>query len=533
MTREPIYQELRRQVRRAHFRYFTVSFYYFALRSLFYAILIAGAAALLLKALPWNFASFTGLIVFIVFSFSLLMAVFLTWKKRGSLRITAMMADRHLHLKEKVSSALELGALPNVPAPEKEWHGLVLRDALRCVERVNLPQAFPLVHPAELRWIWLPALVLFSTFFLLPQWDYWSGGRKALANAAEREQVQKNMQKLLQRQLIIERNAQENETKIAAEISKQIKDLAADLSKGKMDKRDALSKLSSLEQEWEKKRKQMEEMQQIMETPISQGMKPKMTSELAEALEEENLDKAAEALSKLEKQLKLGNIDDEGKKQLSKELLQMASLMNMDSPLAKALQNAGSMLKTGELGESLQSMQMAEMSLEDLKDLLEQMALIQAALKDLKDAKLAMSGEFVKNGGFGEGECLGGAGCQDGQGGGPEGVSPWKPGESRRQGSGMGGAGIGRGANAPHEKDDVQMTPDQLKAMLKEGPIQAILPVDGASMKGQSTIGVNDSADFEYSQQAEQALAKEKVPLPLRRQVRFYFDVKPDASGKE
>ncbi|MBN2328124.1 MAG: hypothetical protein JXR73_13310 [Candidatus Omnitrophica bacterium] len=533
MTQKQTYQELRRRVRLAHFRYFTLSFYYFAMRTLFYAILIASAAAIVMKMLPWDLTPYIAFTVTMIFALFLPAAAFFAWKRRGSLRSTAVLADRHLHLKEKISSALELGDLQNIPAQEKEWNRLVLCDALRSVERINLQKAFPVVHPRELRWIWIPALVFITTFFILPQWDYLTGGKQALANAADREQVQKDMQKLLQRQLILERSAKEKEAKVAAEISKQIKDLAADLSKGKIDKRDALSQLSSLEQEWEKKKKQLEEMQQSMDEPISQGMKPKMTNELVEALEEEDLNKAAEALSKLEKQLKLGNIDQEGKEQLSKELQKMASSMNMDSPLSKALKNAGNMLQAGELGESLQSMQLAEMSLADMQDLLEQMALIQAALKDLKDVKLALTGEFADGKSFGLGECLCGAGCKGGQCQGLEGVRPWQPGESRLQSSGMGGPGIGRGANAPNEKTDVQMTPDQLKAMLDNAPIQAILPVDGASIKGQAAIGVNDSADFEYSQQAEQALAKEKVPLPLRHQVRLYFDVGSDGAAEE
>lgn len=537
MTQEQAYAKLRRRVRNAHLRYCGLSFYFYLMRSFFYVLIVACAAASVMKLLPWNVKIYEILVPLIILSLALPLAILFTWLRRGSLKNTSILADKHLHLKEKISSAMELGVLEEDSPEKKEWNAMVLQDALKSVERLNLRKAFPLSNPRELRWIWIPALTLITTIMIIPQWDYLSGKKSASAEAAEKKEVKKELEKLMQRQLVIERKAKEKDAKIAAELSKQIKDLAADLNKGKIDKRDALSKLSSLEQEWEQKKEQMENMKKAMEEPISQGMKPKMTNELVEALEKNDFDKAAKELSKLEKNLKLGNIDEQGKKQLGDELKKMASLMNMDTPLAKALDNAGEMLQGNELNQALQPMQMAEMSLSDMKDLLDQMGLLEAALKDLKDCKLAMAGKFGKEGeGFGEGESLLGKGFGkgdgDGNGWGPERVGPWKPGESRRQGPGMGGPGIGRGAQAPNEKTDVLFKPDKLKGMFGDAPIQSVIPIDGASLKGQSTIGINDSADLEYSQETEKAMTKERVPLPLRNQVRLYFDAQQTA-GEE
>lgn len=537
MTQEKTYKNLRRRVQNAYIRYCGFSFYYFFMRSFFYALIAACVAAGIMKFLPWDIVAYKNIVPAVILAFSLPLAILFTWRNRGSLKHTAILADKHLHLKEKISSALELGVLEDISPEEKEWNTVVLKDALLSAQRINLRKAFPLTNPRELRWIWIPALTLIVTVLILPQWEYFSGNKQAVADAADKKELQKELQKLLQRQLVIERKAQEKETKIAAELSQQIKDLAADLSKGKIEKRDAFSKLSSLEQEWEKKKEQLENMQKTMEEPISQGMKPKMTNELVEALEKNDFEKAAKELSELQKQLKLGNINEEGKKQLADEMKKMASLMNMDTPLAKALENAGEMLQGNELNQALQPLQLAEMNLGDMQNLMEQMALLEGALKDLKDCKSALAGKFGEKGeGFGEGESLLGMGMGKGQGKGggwgPEQVGPWAPGESRRQGSGMGGQGMGRGANAPSEKTDVQLTPDKLKGMFGDAPIQAVLPIDGASIKGQSNIGINDSAGLEYSQESEKALSKERVPLPLRNQVRQYFDTQQNANSE-
>ena len=381
MTENQAYKNLIRRVRNAHVRYFFISLYFNTMQVFFYGLIIACLVAGVFKLLPWILEPFDLLIPLSVLILSFPLAMWITWRRRGTMKKTAILADKHLHLKEKISSALELGQQEEDADANWEWNESVLNDAHKAVQRLNLNKAFPLTNPKELRWVWVPAFVFLLTVFVLPQWDYIQKQKTAQADVLDRKEVKKEIQKLLQRQLVIERKAQEKETKVAAELSKQIKDLTAELSKGKIEKRDAFSKLSSLEQEWEKKKDQLEKMQSMMKEPLSMGMKPKMTNELMEAIEKNDFEKAAQALSKLQKQLKLGNIDKDGQQQLSDELKKMASLMNMDTPMAKALENAGQMLDASELSEALQPLQMAEMSMMDLNDLAEQMNMLQSALK--------------------------------------------------------------------------------------------------------------------------------------------------------
>jgi len=542
MTHEKAYKSLYRRVRNAHIRHCGLSFYFYLMRAIFIALVLSCISVCVMKLLPYSLDKYLYIVPASLIGVAFPCAMLFTWLRRSDLKTTAMLADKHLHLKEKISSALELSKNDDISAGASEWNDAILNDALYAADRLKLTKAFPLTHPGEFRWIWIPVMVLILTIFVIPQWNYLTnGGKQAMAQDLEHKEVQKHLQKLMQRRLVLDKKVKDKKTKIASELSKEIKNLSVEFSKGKIEKRDALAKLSSLEKEWEKRKKQIEGMKPNMSEPLNSGLKPKMTNELAEAMKENDFEKAAKALNKLQKQIKLGNIDPKGLKQLSSELSKMASMMNMDLPMVKALDNAGQMLMSSDLNGALQPLQIAEMSMKDMKDLMEQMKILEASLKDLKDCKFAMAGKFGKcekcgkcfgkgegccNGNcFGNGTCLG------------NGTKPWKPGFSRKQGNGMGGPGIGRGGKAPFKETSTQMSPDKLKSMFGNAPIQAMLPVDGPAIKGQSNITVNDSAIFEYSQESEEALTKERVPLPIRNQVRSYFETssgsKSDSASSE
>ncbi len=540
MTQEKAYKNLYIRVRNAHIRHCGLSFYFYLMRALFIALVLSCISVGVIKFLPYSLDKYLYIIPASLIGLALPCAMLIAWLRRSDLKTTAMLADKHLHLKEKISSALELSKNDESSAGASEWNDAILNDALYAADRLKLTKAFPLTNPGEFRWIWIPVLVLILTIFVIPQWNYLTyGGKQAIAQDLEHKAVKKHLQKLMQRRLILDKKVKDKETKIASELSKEIKNLSADLSKGKIEKRDALAKLSSLEKEWEKRKEQLEGMKPNMSEPLNSGLKPKMTNDLAEAMKENDFEKAAKALNKLQKQIKLGNIDPKGLKQLSSELSKMASLMNMDLPMVKALDNAGQMLLSSDLDGALKPLQIAEMSMQDMKDLMEQMKLLEDSLKDLKDCKFALAGKFgekcEKCGKcFGEGEgCCNGNCSGNGKGFGKGGTNPWKPGFSRNQGNGMGGPGIGRGGKAPFAETTTQMSPDKLKSMFGNAPIQAILPVDGAAVKGQSTIMVNDSAIFEYNQESEEALTKERVPLPIRNQVRSYFETGADSKSSE
>ncbi|MEW6236652.1 MAG: hypothetical protein AB1656_14805 [Candidatus Omnitrophota bacterium] len=530
MTRIEAYRDLQKKVRRAHRRHCYHSLYSSLVQALFYALIGACLAAAVLALLPKEIDRLP--IALAIAALCLPAALYLYYRRRGNVMQTALLADRHLRLKEKISSALELGTDAGRFPGDADWHDALLFDALGEAHRLDLKKAFPWKNPREFHWLWAPLLGLILTVFVLPQWDFITGGGKAQAKAMDKQEIEKELQNLFNRQLVLEKRAKEKEMKNVAEIAKEIKELETDLLKGKIEKRDALAKLSSLQEEWEKQREELKENQPSLNPAAP--MQQKLTSELAKDLESSEYEKAAQKLQELQKKMKMGAMNEGESDRLSNELNQLAANLSADSPLAKALKNAAAKMKAGDQKSSLQSLQLAEADLKDLQDALEQMQLLDQALADLKNSKFALAGKFGKCSpnicnASGCGLCAGcnGAGCSmcNGTGlGGVQGKGGWKAGPTDKMGnSGMRGAGIGRGGQAPFQDTDTGFQQAMAKSPFNPGPILGTISVDGESLNNQSTVLVNEAL-FEYKQAAEDALTKEKIPIPYQFQVRAYFN---------
>ena len=436
------YHDLLRKVKRAYWRYNCVSFYTYFVQTLFFTLILTCLIVLSLKFTPWQVDNF--LITFILTGLSLPMAFILFYIKTRGLDETAILVDKELHLKEKISSALEISDLSAIPVEEREWREILLHDALRSASRLDLRRAFPWKNPWAAQWLWAPLFILFLTVVALPQWDLITGQGKAEAKAEEKKAIERQIEKMKIRQLTLEKRAQEKKMETAAKLAEEIKELANDLSKGKIEKRDALAKMSSLEQEWEKRKEELEKLQPQMKEMSMPKMKQKMTGDLASNLQKGDYKKAAEEMQKLQKKMKMGDFSPEDMERLSSELKNLAENLDPESPLAKALKNAAKNMKMGEKGDkknnksnpldpsdmqdALKSLELAEMGLMDMEDMLNQMNTLDAALCDLKDSKYALAGKFgegkiasLPGGNEGEGE-------GQGSGMGPEGTRPWKAG---------------------------------------------------------------------------------------------------------
>ncbi|RJP34369.1 MAG: hypothetical protein C4527_02230 [Candidatus Omnitrophota bacterium] len=519
------YLHLERRVKQAHRRFLRISLCEKWIRSLFYALVISCGTGAILKFTPW--VEWSLPVTLVIVGISAPAAFLWFWINRTHLKESAILVDQHLFLKEKISSALELGKCEDDAANDIEWRKALLHDALYTCGKLDLRKAFPFQSPRELRWFWAPSVLLILTLFVLPQWDLITGRGQAQAGVAEQEKVEKELQKFIQRQLVMERRDQEKQLIEAAKISQDVKDLAKDLAKGKIDKREALAKLSSLEDEWEKRKTQLETMKPES-SQMAQQMRQKMTGELAQSMQNSDFKKAADALKEIQKKLKMESMDSDNQKRLSDELSNLAGALEMNSPLAKALANAAKNLEVGDSQSAMKALQLAQINLSDLQEVADQILLLDQALQDLKSSKYAMTDQLGELGDlgnmmglFGEGA---GLGSGDGEGGRIPGVRPWQAGESRKAGAGMGGPGIGRGGYMPITEDEVAFETAKLKGKFGKGPLLGSVLVDGPPQKGESVVELSE-AFFEHRQAEESALAKERVPIPYLYQVRAYFDV--------
>lgn len=534
MTDVQAIRDILKRVRQAHLRYCGVTLWNDFVRWFFYCGIVSALATFVMAFLPDSLSRLA--VAGGILAFSVPAALLQFFLRSRSLTATAVLADSRLRLKEKVSSALEFGRETELDQELRQWKSAAVMDAWRAVSNINLKAAFPWKNPREAGWLWVPLLALFLSVFVLPEFALLSGKGEAEAQTVEAKRIEKELTAYLQRQTV-KRQVEEKKRTEVAKLSDELKELATELSKGQIDKRQALSKLSSREQEWEKRKEElMKRMPEV--NPGADPTMKKLTGGLLKQLQNAEFDEAAKSLQTLQKQIKLGNLSPEDMERLSKEMEQMSAMMDMNMPLAKMLQSAAESLSSGNLQLSQNALQLAEGEMMDLNEMLEQIAMMEEALKDLKNAKLAFSGkpgQCKKCGALfnADGECEGGS-C-NGSGNNPSPFAktgPWKPGDSRKQGNGMGGPGIGRGGKAPFEDTDFQMTADQLKAKLQRGPVAGILPIDGQSVLTDSIVTVEETL-FEYRQAAEDALNKEQIPVAYRNHVRAYFESLNPTAGND
>ncbi len=536
MTDVQAVRDILKRVRQAHWRYCGVMFWNDFVRWFFYCGIAAALATFAMAFLP-DSLSRLGVAAGIL-ALSVPAAFIQFFLRSKSMTTTAVLADSRLRLKEKISSALEFGREEELDLERRQWKSAAVMDAWRAVSRVNIKAAFPWKNPREAGWLWVPVLALFLSVFVLPEFALLSGRGEAEAQTAEAKRIEKDLTAFLQRQTV-KRQAEEKKRTEAAKLDEQLKELATKLSKGQIDKRQALSKLSSHEQDWEKRKEELMTRMPLVNPGADPTMK-KLTGGLLKQLQNADFESAAKSLQTLQKQMKLGALSNEDLERLSKELDQMSAMMDKNMPLSDMLKGAAESLNSGNLNLSQNALKLAEGEMMNLSEMLEQIAMMEAALNDLKNAKMAFSGtpgKCKKCGSlFKNGQCSGGNCSGLGSGKGNSlfaGTNPWKPGYSEKFGNGMGGPGRGRGGKAPFEETQYQLTIDQLKAKLQQGPVAGVLPVDGQSIVTESNVTVEESL-FEYRQAAEDALNKEPIPMAYRRHVRAYFEsINPPASAAE
>ena len=87
----------------------------------------------------------------------------------------------------------------------------------------------------------------------------------------------------------------------------------------------------------------------------------------------------------------------------------------------------------------------------------------------------------------------------------------------------MGGAGRGRGNVAPISDQKTAFQKSQLPQKMDAGKIISVIKVEGAQVKGEAKLQF-ESALKEYSQEAEESLDREQIPLHMRDFVGDYYD---------
>lgn len=549
---------LRKQVRRAQRRLMLQQFLIALTWSLFGTLLIAAIAVAVPKiwALPvrgdlWALGWIGGALG----AGCLIAAAWTYWTRHDSLD-AALEIDRRFELKERVSSAL---ALDDDEAGTEAGRAL-LRDAARRVDRLDVDERFAIRLNRQALLPLAPAAVVFVLVLFIGDraLDNVAGASTTAAQAVK--QIQQPAKALVKKIEEKQLQAKEQGLKDAEGLFKKIEEGAKELAaKEDADRKKALIKLNDLAKELEERQKQLGGDDKLKEQLKNlKDMKGGPADKMAQALKDGNFKKAIDEVEKLKDQLAKGNLSDEKKAELAKQLEDMQKKMKqmadahkeaqdklqkqieqlknsgqteqanklqqqldklagqnqqMDQlqKMADKLGQAAEGMKSGKPGEAQQALNQLQNDLQQLQQENSEIEMIGDALQQLAQAKDAMNCQACQGGG-----------CQDCQGdllGMGQGQGKGK--SDQKGGMGM-GEGRGRGAR-PEQKTDTN-TRDTI-ARQKVGPGGAVLTgeIEGPNVKGNVQQRIQEAIEG-GARESDDPLNNQRLPRNQRDHVKEYFD---------
>ena len=554
-------ETLFRQVRLAQRKLFLQQFCYALAWCWFGALLLAAVAIGVPKLWPlafrgdaWDWGWFGG-----AFALGALVALMWTWFHRRDALAAAIEIDRRCGLKERVSSSLSL----DPDALESEAGRALLADAVRRVARVDVNDQF---RVALGRRAWLPVVPCLIALGLLKFVSDKLPDNEARANVpnavAEAKQVKESTESLRKKIEEREKAAKELGLKEAEDIFKKIEEGVKELSrKDEVDKKQALVKLNDLAKDLEQRRQKLGGDDKIrQQLDQLKDMQKGPADKTAQALKNGDFQKAQQELDKLKDQLKNGDLDDDKKKELAKQLEDMQDKLqkmaeaqnqakkdlekqiqqqrdqgNLDAAdklqqqldkanrqqgqndqlqqMANNLGNAAKQLKQGDAQGAKGALDQLSQNLDKLKQQSEELKMLDGALDQLAEAKDAMN--CKECGGAGCKKCQGG---QDGQcQGNGQGDDP-----DAKGGDGLGGAIGGHGAR-PERDNPTKMFDRKVDLPIGKGAAVVTDFVDGPNVKGKVLEQIKEQVNSS-KKEASDPLTGQRLDRQHREHAQQYFD---------
>lgn len=461
---------------------------------------------------------------------------------RLSLFRAALVADEHLRLCERLSSALLL------KGPRRPMEELLEADALAAAEKIRPRRDFPFQPPRVLRLLPLPLIVLVLTALLLEQRNLLASQQREITPEERRmlEMVALENREEAQALRALATQIQEAGASLAssealARLRQELERIAEQLEEPDASRLEQLAELSDLADQVAQRRQELEaefeSNRNFAADPSAQ-----VTRGLQQAMQRGDLQGAQRQVEQLLEQMESGALSEQQMEQLAQEMQQMAQQMGADSQTGQALQQAAQAIRAmaqsnaqGQqgVGEAMAALREA---MSELQDAQEQLALAEALEADLNARRASMARDPRDPDNRGRCRSCGARLGENGQCGNCNGQGrlaallagsgSWRPGETLgRRGMGTGGPGQGRGGRPP-ESDNANVTfrDEQLTTVHLPGQIIAeFRHHDGVQVAGESTVPLSD-VFLAYDQEAERTLETEVIPAGYRSIARGYFD---------
>lgn len=475
-----------------------------------------------------------------------------TWWKHRDRLSAAIELDRRFGLRERVSTCLALGP-ENLASQAGQ---AVLRDAQRHAARLDVADRFGVRLS---RWAALPlvpaAAVLAIALFVEP----FSAGNQAKASpVVGKTQVKKSTAKLKNQMQDRRRLAEEQGLREAQDLLQKMEATTSEMSKGDLDKKDALVKMNDLAKQLEERRQQLAGSEKLQDQ--LQGLKALdkgPADKFADALRNGEFDKAMNELADLKSKLSAGSLSSEDQQQLAKQLAQVGEKLKAMIHEAEAakeamreqihqlrqegkadeadalekklnqLEQANPQLrkleelaqKMGQSAEQLsqqdlaKAMEQLDSAAKDLQQLQKQAAeakMLKEALDELANAKSAMVCPHCD-----------GEGCKECQG---DQLSEGEGSQLSMSRRNAPGQGRGRGAGPrPEEADETGFYDSKVRGKVGRGSAVITDFVDGPNARGRVEQEINAQFDEVRGGQTD-PVTEQPLPRGYREHAQTYFN---------
>jgi hypothetical protein len=477
----------------------------------------------------------------------LLIAAFLVWRiaQRGTLEQAAASIDTNANLHDELKTAFWF---VNNPRPS-DWVDALVRRAARSSQNLNLEALFPR-HIPKATYLAVAMILVFVALNFVPlPWNHnWLALQAAPAFALSDKEaaILKQTEALLRKAEKLKQS----------EVAEKLEDIVQQLQVGKIDAQQAAQMLDNIQSQLEEGNLDASSINEGLEEIAKDLEQSDKLEPTADAMQNKQLNLAAEELRKLAE--KLGLNSKESSKQMQKSLEQAAENPRPGlEELAKMLKEAAENLKNDQQQAAQESLDSAAQELETIQQKMDSQQLKNMAsqqiqsLKDSLQQRMQAAGQKGSKGEKSSGKGQNSQGQkaepgqpQDGQGGEPgsDGEPTDQAGQQGQPGAPMPGGAEGTGLmpggkggdDAPREGAatslDVKLQQEKVAGMQDGG--EKPENIEESSKQERSRLDYrNVKSDLSPAQ--KDLLNQDRIPWEYRPLIKDYFQAIRPAEKKQ
>lgn len=262
----------------------------------------------------YNNGQLTLTLALATLGFLLAVPLFVSLAGLGAIVRSALAFDEHAALKDRVSSAYEF---LKEDKELDEARAAQVRDAIERAGKIDARQVFTFRWPKYSLGLPIAAALLILSFLIPPMRPARAITASDPIKAAQLEQLKQLEQELVQKE----------EHKELEDVLKKLEQMRERFEKGEITERDVLLQLARLDEDLRNKTREAgaENLEAEMNTILPHLMSSAASMQVASAIKEDKLDKAAQELEKLGEKLKNDQLSKEEKKELAMNMGMAAS----------------------------------------------------------------------------------------------------------------------------------------------------------------------------------------------------------------